>query len=149
MKNLFVALIATFIYCAESQAQNALKEPTVNIDVYVKNQVFPEGSTNKMSFRLGRASRSCFRFGVCEIIIFGWTIYNKGTVNLTIESPLSNPFTIIELSKELDGTKFDTNFYVDEAIKTKDGKITVVKGIYKLNKSIGKFGGYKVPLVIN
>lgn len=83
---------------------------------------------------------------VCEVEILGYDVYKLGYVNLPIVNPENDPAVLIELSESFDETKFDTNFYVDGNIMSKDGTITFVGGVYALDKSIGKFGGYKIAV---
>lgn len=118
------------------------------------------------SVRIARASRKCLDgFGFCD---FKWfpKPYDKDLNNLLVNNELyknsfyikadqyGNKFVDLELSEkpaELDISRLQP-LVVEEELQsssTVNGKlqdITVPQGTYSFDKSIGEFGGYRIPL---
>jgi len=141
MKKLLFSLIATVFFGFIGSAQENL-EPVYGDDVTVLSS---ESSTG-IFIDLGRPSRRCRGFGICirkpkpkiETELKG------NSVNLPIIKTDKEMYILVELNSFFDEKKFDTNFYVDEDITSTEDKLVIIKNIYKLDKTIGKFGGYKV-----
>lgn len=118
------------------------------------------------SVRIARASRNCLSgFGFCDFVWFPKQPEND--VEKLIESnPLyknsfriqrdkgGNKFVDLELSKKpagLDISKLqplvvEENLESFSTVNEKEEKMTVPKGSYSFDSSIGKFGGYRIPL---
>ena len=130
-----------------SIGQQKLEGPDFDKDVKVVNQVYSsEGKVKIITITLGRESQHCHRWGVCDVHVLGFDVYKAGQTIAIIQSPKENPYVIIELAEELDPKKFDTAFYVENDVVSGDGDVSVIKGTYELDESIGKFGGYKVSV---
>ena len=129
-------------------AQTTRTEPEYGSDVKISNSVV--GKTAEIGFLIdiGRASKHCRRFGFCDVVLFWIVIYkgapaNANQIVLDIKGESGNQYLLIELNDRLDPNKFDTNFYVDNNLTSKNNEATIIKGIYKLDSLIGKYGGYK------
>ena len=150
MKKLVFGLIATVVFGSLSYGQEKLDGPDFDKDVKVVNPVYSsEGKVKIITITLGRESRHCHGWGACDIHVLGYDVYRAGQTIAIIQSPKDNPYVIIELSEELDDTKFDTSFYIENDITTVDRSVTITKATYELDKSIGKYGGYKVSVNLN
>lgn len=107
---------------------------------------------NGLKITLGRKSRNCFGFGICEIgfdsMIMSDEIYSTYSTSQSNQPKLPelkyNEF--IFLDKELDDNIFDTTLIIEEDIVV-NNQYLVKKGEYQLDKSIGKFGGYKLNFI--
>ncbi len=150
MKKLVFGLFAMVMFGFVGNAQEKLEGPNFDTDVKVVNPVYStEGKVKIITITLGRESLHCHRWGVCDVNVLGYDVYKTGQTIAIIQSPKENPYVIVELAEELDPRKFDTDFYVENDVISSEKEVTIVKGIYELDKSIGKFGGYKVLLNLN
>lgn len=143
MKNLFFIVLISFAMLNVATAQSKLAEPVPGKDVFIEANSTISGSESKIRIDLGRVSRRCKGFGICirkpktESSDVVTTLEGEGT---------SDAFAIIYLAKEFDDTTFDTNLYIDEDLKCTDDNFIIAQNIYRLDKSIGKFGGYKIAI---
>lgn len=113
------------------------------------------------TFRLGRVSRDCGGFGVCELSAVGVTIV-QGPVHITVSHNLDpdapdfslngayklNSAEELDAAGELNGDG-DTTFYIDQDFYSSDedgDKYLFHKGAYKFDPSIGEFGGYPIDV---
>lgn len=139
------------------------KEQTKKIEDDVKTENFSIGI---FSVRIARASRKClYGFGFCD---FRWfpKIHDKNIDQLLESNPLyeksfniqsdanGNKFVELELLEkpiDLDVSKLQP-VVVEEQLESfntingKEEEIIVPKGSYSFDTSIGKFGGYRIPL---
>ncbi|RZJ48744.1 MAG: hypothetical protein EOO44_19970 [Flavobacterium sp.] len=107
------------------------------------------------TFRLGRVSKNCGGFGVCELSALGVTIV-EGPVKITVTHNLDSETPDFALkgsyelnsAEQLDGLD-DTTFYVDQDFYSSDQdgvKYVFHKGEYTYDPTIGKFGGYAIQV---
>lgn len=102
---------------------------------------------NGLVITLGRKSGQCRGFGICEV-----KFEKIEKFSTSLNSPLSKSSSnlkheeIILLDKKLDDTIFDTTLTIEEDIIV-NNQYLVKKGEYQLNKSLGKFGGYKLNFI--
>ncbi|AFR35934.1 hypothetical protein [Riemerella anatipestifer] len=124
-----------------------------------------DGGGAGFSFILGRQSRNCNGFGVCEVTAFWIEIYTR-SVNSDKLARSTDKFTglitkssstvgelndseycaLLVLENKIDETKFNTSFTVDKDVYVED-KYVIKRGVYPLDKSIGENGGYKLDVV--
>lgn len=132
------------------------KDPVKNEDVNI----------GIFSVRIARASKDCASgFGLCD---FKWFPGNPNSEVIQLidsDSLYKNSFRIqrdtegnkfvdlelLERPKGLDVCKLQPVVVEDQlesfsTINGKEEKMTVQKGVYSFDSSIGKFGGYRVPL---
>ena len=126
----------------------------------------------KVTLSIGRKSKNCGGIGICKIKEITITLFQVPslpvdpigpTPSLTPALGLKNSteseenvfnveeinglnYLTLALTSTLDPIKFDTNFYVDEDVIDEESEITIPKGTYTLDNSIGNYGGYKVLL---
>lgn len=107
------------------------------------------------SFRLGRVSKRCAGFGICELSALGVTIV-EGPIKVTVTHSLDPQVPDFQLKgyyelnsaedlKDLD----DTTFYVDQDFYSADEdgvRYVFHKGEYTLDPTIGKYGGYAIDV---
>ena len=98
------------------------------------------------SFILGRQSKNCRGFGVCEVIFIGIVIIElpeqpKASFEETDEGMFVAKFL---LKEGMSPPEEDTNFYIDrDIIEVYDGhEYTIKEGVYAFDSSLGDFGGY-------
>ena len=110
-------------------------------------------SSISFTFRLGRVSKNCGGFGVCELSALGVTIV-EGPIKITVTHSFDEDAPDFELkatyklnsSEELEGLE-DTTFYVDQDFYSSDEdgvKYVFHKGEYSFDPTIGEFGGYAI-----
>jgi hypothetical protein len=114
-----------------------------------------DGAGIDITITLGRVSRNCHGFGICELTIGIVIIGEPKPPKLPREIPAEieqdvngKYFSKIELNQNVDSNIYDTNFYIEEdlAISYENKTYIIKKGIYELNSNIGKFGGYKLDI---
>jgi hypothetical protein len=112
----------------------------------------------------GRTSRQCHGFGLCKFnsctfcCVDGGVIVScddkkivpkSGTIKIDVET--NKGFMTINLnpqfSEENDAINKKETLYIDEDLKS--DKITLHKGVYVFDSSIGKYGGYSVEANMN
>lgn len=111
-------------------------------------------------FRLGRKSRNCEGFGVCELTAIWIEIYGKEneklsesdytgiitkTNNIIFQDNSEEYGAFLFLAEEINNEKFNTTLVIDEDIRVNNNYI-VKKGSYQLDKRLGDFGGYKLDV---
>ncbi len=173
MKKLFFLALLTLVMFSCNRNEQYQNEPLqeltskdisfVNYTKILNNEVLnikvPSGGSVGFEFTLGRKSRNCHGFGICELTAFWVEIYKGGQS----ENPADSKFTglIIEeeassesktaakallvLDNDIDENTYDTTFYVDEDVYLGTDYI-IMKGEYQLDNSIGNFGGYSIPV---
>jgi hypothetical protein len=153
MKKLLFGLIATVMMSVSGNAQTKA-EPEYGTDVTISeyNKVAGGGGVGFL-FEIGRASKYCRRVGICDVVAFWIVIYKQvaptgNQLSVGIKGEKGNEYITLQLNNHLDPTKFDTTFYVDQDIKS-NKDITIKKGAYEIDNSIGAFGGYKIPVTVN
>jgi hypothetical protein len=158
----FLAVIVTAILFATTSCK---KEAEV-----AKNQVSAQNSkelseepSRKVTITIswdewGRAKRDCKGWGLCnfkiEIIII------KDKDSRSSDNPSTNPYSA-ELYYQRDGRAYidvlidktyeGTSLFIDEDLYSVDenGQLYMIpEGEYKLNPTLGKMGGYTVPVII-
>jgi hypothetical protein len=145
-------LIATFMMSFNGNAQTTKVEPEYGTDITLSDYKVNGGGVGFL-FDLGRASKRCRGFGICDVVAFWIVIYKQvepknNQLSVGIKGEKGKEYIMLQLNNNLDPTKFDTNFYIDQDIIT-NKDITVKKGTYNIDKTIGAFGGYKIPVTIN
>lgn len=130
----------------------AKKEPEYGTDVTLSDSKV-KGVGVGFLFELGRASRRCRGFGICDVIAF-WVVIYKGPKPTShqlvaeIKGEKGKEYLLLELNNHLNSKEFDTDFYVDDDLSSSKDEATIKKGIYALKDSIGNFGGYKIPVTV-
>lgn len=148
------SIIVMLIFGFSVNAQNKI-EPTYNQDITFITSSKIDGAGIGFLLELGRASRSCRGFGVCHIVACWITIYDgkitptKNQIITSVTGQKGNEYITLELSKSLDSTIFDTTFYIDKDLTPTGNEAVIKKGSYVLDLTIGKFGGYKIPVTVN
>lgn len=149
---IFIAMSFAMIGCSE---RGLNEEPELIINNSYENSILSAkgGGNVSFTFRLGRVSKNCAGWGICELKAFGAQIVGpKVTISLDPKQP---PFDDSELNthkayyefetgNELDGLD-DTTFYVDEnfyVTDDEDNSFKIHQGEYDFDPSIGEFGGY-------
>ncbi|MDO5616776.1 MAG: hypothetical protein Q4G16_11330 [Cruoricaptor ignavus] len=138
----------------------------VNYTKLLNNETFTskiDGGGVGFEFSLGRQSRNCNGFGVCQLTAFWVEIYKTSTPlksdskftgvitknKLFTESGKSsevgyNAFLVLE--NKIDKSLFNTDFYIDKDINV-DNKYIVKEGVYLLDETLGDYGGYKLDVI--
>jgi len=153
MKKLVLGLIATVMFSFVASAQTDKSEPNYGSDVTVSTSNLKKGIGVGFLIDIGRASRHCRGFGFCEVVLFWVDIYkgvptSSNQIVVDIKGEKEDLYVLLVLDNELDSDKFDTNFYIDTDLISKNKEATIIKGAYFLDKSIGKYGGYKIPVTV-
>lgn len=125
-----------------------------------KNDLRVDGVNVGFEFELGRKSRNCHGFGLCELSAFWIDIYSdKGdkiiskenkstgvitkTSNIVFEDNGNEYGAFLFLANNVDDEKFDMTLVIDEDIRVNNQYI-VKKGSYHLDERLGDFGGYQL-----
>jgi hypothetical protein len=153
MKKLIFGLIATIMFSLNTNAQTTKSEPVYGKDVTISSSNKIKGAGVGFLLDLGRASRKCRGFGVCDVVAFWIVIYKGAPANSNqlvadIKGEKGGEYLLLELNTPLNSEIFDTNFYIDNDLTSKENQATITKGIYSLDPSIGNFGGYKIPVSV-
>lgn len=122
------------------------------------NNIEIDGGGVGFEFILGRKSRNCHGFGICEVSAFWIDIWESKdeklsennftglitkTSNLSVKYLNSNEYSaFLFLAKEIDN-RYDTAFIIDEDVFV-DKRYIIKKGIYLLDDTLGKYGGYQL-----
>lgn len=108
------------------------------------------------SFILGRKSKNCAGFGVCELVAFWIDIYTKNQneedlpfSGVIIERNSANGKVVdadayLELAIDVNDEEYDTNFYVDEDIYFNNNQYVIKSGVYEKDNNYGQYGGYRL-----
>ncbi len=119
-----------------------------------------------VNIRLGRKSRQCDGFGICEVDWFpGWNSTNndsqlrsivlpQGVLGLIQEDKNGDLFIELELEREVSGfTQDEMLLRVDENIEMPnsgedafDPGLMIKLGNYAFDNRIGDYGGYRIPV---
>ncbi|USL96005.1 hypothetical protein D1J36_002530 [Riemerella anatipestifer] len=166
-----------FVDKDEFQTNSALISKQVSFSDFSKTKTILEESgiisENGMGagfeFVLGRKSRDCHGFGICEVTMIWIDIWNskdtlksngttntfKGVIvkNKNIQSENINNFknddriytgyVILDDKIQIEG--FDTTLYVDEDINV-NNKYIIKSGAYPMIKKLGDYGGYELRI---
>jgi len=167
MKNIFFSLIIIFgsLNSCNTDNQTGLLDPIYGKDFTLSspsNNV--SGKSESQNFigiidiiiNIHRPKRNCTAgLGICEIRICipecASQKMDNGSVEIKLKSSaLANKGTSLGdfFELELDNVlvpEFDTTFYLDEDMV--DNGFLIPKGTYDIDYSIGKFGGYKIPII--
>lgn len=100
-------------------------------------------------FTLGRQSRDCKGFGVCEVVFLGIAIIEmpdkpEEKVAEIIASETGDLMGIYLLDEPLELE--DDNFYIDTDFTESDeegNRYMIMSGIYEFNPELGNYGGYQ------
>ncbi len=108
--------------------------------------------------RLWKRSRNCFGgLGICFVDkhkpkpVFKSVITdNRDEVVVSILP--DNKFIVLEFSSDVSGFSSDElQFAVEDTLSTdlEESTVIIPQGVYEFDKSIGKWGGYQIPLNLN
>ena len=153
MKKFIFGLIALVMFGFVGNAQSTT-EPLYGKDVTISNSNLGKSAGVGFLLDLGRSSRHCRGFGICDVVAF-WIVIYKGApptsnqVVVDVKGEKGNEFLLVELNNSLNPLDFDTNLYVDSDLKSIDNEAVIKRGTYKLDSTIGNFGGYKIPVTSN
>lgn len=126
----------------------------------IKESAMIDGGSVGFEFTIGRKSRGCQGFGICELTAFWIEIYGKEkdklsesdytgiitkTNNIIFQDNGEEYGAFLFLAEEINNEKFDTTLVIDEDIRVNNNYI-VKKGLYQLDKRLGDFGGYKLDV---
>lgn len=114
----------------------------------------PDGAVASFTFRLGRASKDCDGWGICELSAAGIVIVKGPKKVVKIEHSFEQgtpPFQMrglfsLDSADELNGLD-DTTFYVDQDFYTTDedgNNFIFHRGEYSFDPKVGDFGGYVI-----
>lgn len=114
---------------------------------------------------LGRASRNCFGFGICDAEWFpGWSEWWDEITSSHKEASIEGLLVVDEYGREAIELKLaelpkgfspeELSMMVDKKLEMPNsgenafnpGKI-VEKGVYEFSEEVGNFGGYRIPIV--
>ena len=148
-----LALSFGIIACSE-RAQEEITTNKYQEKSTLSQTMKGKGSVS-FTFRLGRASKNCAGFGICELSALGVTIV-EGPVKITVTHSFDEDAPDFELkgtyklnsAEELKGLE-DTTFYVDQDFYSSDEdgvKYVFHKGEYNFDPTIGQFGGYSIDV---
>jgi hypothetical protein len=153
MKNFFLSLfivftVASFTVCCD-QDNSATQENAANLTAnkwYIFYVTWEEW---------GRASRNCAGWGLCNFYscwtceiadrpgqYSGKVIYNDETGRGTLSIELNQTEEI-----QTEAITWELPFTIDKDIV--NGKVTLLKGIYKFDSKVGPYGGYLVDVLVN
>lgn len=106
---------------------------------------------------LWRRHHDCERLGICEIMIFGDTVYQSKNFDIpsrqivvAIEKQQTNSILNLLLAEPIpEGiASEEMRFYVDEDIfgydDSSDDYVVFKEGVYDFDPNLGKYGGYSV-----
>lgn len=154
-----LAMSLATIACSERTVE---EEVVMSQNNYQKENIKSQSETMKkasisFTFRLGRASKNCAGFGVCELSALGVSIV-EGPIKITVTHSFEDDANDFDLglkasylltsANELDGMD-DTTFYVDKDFYSadKEGTRSIFhKGEYRFDPSLGEFGGYAIDV---
>lgn len=151
-----ISLLGIFSSCSNDDSPDlGSDEPVVGKDIFFKSPegIVTTGTANRVTvsfeFAIGRKSRDCSGFGICKLTTFGISVVSKPNSNIAYaEADLEQKMAILELASEFNGSKLDVILRIDEDIIDEEGLYKLKSGSYKLDMSVGQYGGYKIPFEI-
>ena len=156
---LLLPLLIGFISCSnrEDQLGYESKRPldksyiSTNIEGRKLGRPKPNGGVLTFTMDIGRKSRGCRGFGICQLSAFGIEIVSLPTspMGRIIKNDNGIYQARIDLNAKVDDNSFDTIFYIDEDIIVPYmGKIyTFKKGEYNLQYTDdSEFGSYFITV---
>lgn len=154
MKKLFLTgfVLTTLLFSWTDELDNIQEETTaVFKDNFENGEEMKGGIGGGIVIDLGRPSKGCKGFGVCEITI-GITIYDytnhkkpNQAYALWIEEN-NNEFAKLELAEPI-ASNLSTELIVENDVVDPTGEYYIPSGSYNLDSSIGTYGGYLLPLI--
>lgn len=172
MKKIFIPIVLfglIFISCSKDN-NSASQQEGLLTPVYGKDISFSFAQTNfnkveeptiqliDVVLDIGRKSRDCRGIGVCKFRVCvpkcmsAIDLNKQNVISGKLKLPLNNKNSStkktmkIYLNNSLDSS-FDSNFYIDSDMVYDN--FILSKGVYKLDPSLGEYGGYEIPLEIN
>jgi len=152
--NIFILLLSMTlisIACVEREGLIANNDKTSS--AAIDNGMFNKGKPAlavDFTFTLGRKSKRCQGFGVCEIVFLGLVIIEgpekpKASIEETERGDFVAKFFLTE---GINPPEEDTNLYIDEDMtESYDGyEYTIKAGVYPLDINLGEFGGYLISV---
>jgi len=150
-----LALSLGIVACAERTAEEEVQISKNNFQKESTMSQSMKKSSISFTFRLGRVSKNCGGFGVCELSALGVTIV-EGPIKITVTHSFDEETPDFGLrasyalnsANDLDGLE-DTTFYVDQDFYSSDEegvRYVFQKGEYHFDPTIGKFGGYAIDV---
>ncbi|WP_018675308.1 hypothetical protein [Riemerella columbina] len=187
MKKMIFACLVTCTLLVSCRQDNVIKNDDQTSSSLTSNQVsFSDFSKTKtileksdiisengvdagFEFILGRKSRGCRGFGICEVTMIWIDIWNskdtlksdgsankfKGVIvknkntktdntkNLNNVGSVYTGYVILDHEIQIEG--FDSTLYVDEDIIF-DNKYIIKSGAYPLSKKLGNYGGFELNI---
>ena len=146
--SLFFIITMSLISCGKENLKQNLQSPVYGTDFTL--EAVNDDTANKdaevalLISNIHRELKECTGgMGMCAFEVCDSKVCQAkvGQVIILVRPMSGDPIFSLALAQPLDG-KFDTNFYVDRDLK--DGEFIIPKGVYSLDKSIGKFGGYNI-----
>ena len=160
--SLLTMLMLVLFSCSKEDNDTQSLSKSLDSNFELSNLESNTGNFNKeidgvvvgFRFILGRNSKKCRKFGVCEVVAFWIGIY--------VPDKISAREKAVEI-REIDGNKFfelgfeedmssypenELSFEIEEDItfEGKDGAIYIDRNSIPFDASIGEFGGYRVPV---
>ena len=159
LKLLVILLVFGVNSCSNEDNVNSLKSPEYGKDVTLiaidDNQLNPDGeskvsddASKVLIVKLGRKSKNCFKFGICEVCAFcGEARVDAGNnIEVPVNEDNSGEYIELHLGNDL-GDEFDSNIYIDEDLYDENsGELLFSQGVYSIDDSLGSFGGYRIAL---
>ncbi|HLW14939.1 MAG TPA: hypothetical protein VKX30_05535 [Flavobacteriaceae bacterium] len=88
--------------------------------------------------------------GVCRIcLICGPVKDNPREIVARMIEEEEGDFVLLELNKEILDNEYDTTLVIEENVYDESTGSYLLIGKYELDKEMGAFGGYKIPIKIN
>lgn len=148
MKKLMILSLLFFVTISCYDENDNVHEETIAIfKNNFENSYYQRGGGGfEIVIDLGRPSRGCRGFGVCELTI-GITIIshrlNSNQVAALKVQSNNKEFAQLELDAPIIGS---SDLIVENDVIDYNSNIYIPAGTYSLNSSIGSFGGYLLPL---
>lgn len=147
------AIFLSTVSCSEREEVAATSSSVNQVENTLVSRN-PDGAGASFTFRLGRASKNCAGWGICELSAAGIVIVKGPKKILKLEHSFEEetpPFQMdayyrLDSTDELNGLD-DTTFYVDQDFYTTDeegNNFIIHRGEYSFDPSIGEFGGYAI-----
>lgn len=96
-----------------------------------------------------RRSNCVDGLGVCRIcLICGPVKDNPREIVARIFEEEGGDFVLLELNKEILDNEYDTTLVIEENVYDETTGSYLLLGKYELDKEMGDFGGYKIPIKI-
>lgn len=143
-----IMLLGLLVSCTDEN-DIVQEESTAKFKNYFESNSQQKGGGGfEVVLDIGRPSRGCIGFGVCNltigIVIISHKLDENQATALWVENG-NQDFAQLELEAPLP-SGLSTNIIIEQDVVDSNSGYYIPAGTYSLNSNIGNFGGYLLPL---